>query len=70
MEKDKISIVVPVYNASSFLSACLDSLVNQDYPGLDIICINDGSTDNTEKVLNENKLISFKLKQQIKYITS
>ena len=53
MEKDKISIVVPVYNTNIYLRECLDSLVNQNYPELEIICINDGSTDSSLAILNE-----------------
>lgn len=48
-----ISIIVPVYNVASFLSQCLDSLVNQTYRDLEIICVNDGSKDNSLKILEE-----------------
>lgn len=45
--EDVISIVVPVYNASKYLKECIDSLLNQTYKNLEIILINDGSTDNS-----------------------
>ena len=48
----KISIIVPVYNVAEYLPQCLDSLVNQTYPNIEIICVNDGSTDNSAGVLN------------------
>lgn len=48
-----ISIIVPVYNTAPYLRRCLDSLCNQTYSNLEIICINDGSTDNSLDILNE-----------------
>lgn len=47
MKHGKISIIVPVYNAEQFISQCLDSIVNQTYTNLEVIIINDGSTDAT-----------------------
>ena len=46
----KISVIVPIYNTSLYLSECLDSLINQTYKNLEIICINDGSTDNSLEI--------------------
>ena len=48
-----ISIIVPAYNVEKYIKACLDSLINQTYSNFEIIVINDGSTDQTEKMLNE-----------------
>lgn len=48
-----LSVIVPVYNAGSFLSRCLDSLLRQTYPHLEIICVNDGSTDASAVILDE-----------------
>lgn len=42
-----VSLVVPIYNTSAYLGQCLDSLVHQTYPHLEIICIDDGSTDHS-----------------------
>jgi len=42
-----ISIIIPVYNTEKYLSKCLDSIINQTYKNLEIIIINDGSTDNS-----------------------
>lgn len=48
-----ISIIVPVYNVASYLPQCLDSLVNQTYRDLEIICVNDGSKDESLKILED-----------------
>lgn len=47
---DLVSILVPMYNVEKFLPRCLDSLVNQTYPDLEIVLINDGSTDDSLKI--------------------
>ena len=49
----KISVIVPVYNSSEFLRICLDSLVSQTLKDLEIIAIDDCSTDNSLSILNE-----------------
>lgn len=46
-----VSIILPVYNAATYLGECLDSLLNQTYEHLDIICIDDGSTDASPQML-------------------
>lgn len=51
----KVSIIVPVYNTEKYLKKCLDSLINQTLQDIEILIINDGSTDNSEKVINEYK---------------
>ena len=48
--KPKISVIVPVYNASSYLKRSLDSVKNQTFKEFEVIIINDGSTDNSEEV--------------------
>ena len=50
-----ISIVVPIYNAEKYLNKCIDSLVNQTKKELEFILVNDGSTDNSEKIIKEYK---------------
>lgn len=49
----KVSVVVPVYNVEPYLRDCMDSLVNQTLTDIEIICINDGSPDNSLDILNE-----------------
>ena len=49
----KFSIVIPVYNSGKYLKECLDSVINQTFKDFEVICINDGSTDNSETILNE-----------------
>lgn len=48
-----ISVIIPVYNAEKFLAKCLNSLLEQSTPDLEIICVNDGSKDNSLNVLND-----------------
>lgn len=48
-----ISIIIPIYNVEKYLSQCLDSVINQTYKDLEIICVNDGSPDNSLKILEE-----------------
>lgn len=47
-----VSVIVPVYNLEKSVSACLDSLLDQTYSPLEILLVNDGSTDNTPGILN------------------
>ena len=49
----KISVIIPVYNDEKFLGECLDSVSNQTLDDIEIICINDGSTDSSLEILNE-----------------
>ena len=53
----KISIIVPIYNMEQYLERCLLSLIHQDYQNLEIILINDGSTDNSINICNKYKKI-------------
>ncbi|MBR2833490.1 MAG: glycosyltransferase family 2 protein [Bacilli bacterium] len=49
----KISIIVPVYNGAKYIRKCLDSILKQTYENFEIICINDGSKDNSLDILKE-----------------
>ena len=49
----KVSILIPIYNVEKYLHQCLDSVVNQTLEDIEIICINDGSTDNSPAIINE-----------------
>lgn len=49
----KVSVIVPVYNVEKYLRDCLDSVVNQTLEDIEIICVNDGSTDNSLAILED-----------------
>ena len=49
----KVSVIVPVYNTYDYLNKCLDSLVNQSFKDYEIIIVNDGSTDDSEKIIKK-----------------
>lgn len=53
MENIKVSIILPVYNVAPYLRECLESAINQSLKDIEIICINDGSTDNSLDILKE-----------------
>lgn len=46
----KISIIIPIYNSESYLNQCIESIINQTYTNLEIILVNDGSTDNSANI--------------------
>lgn len=50
---EKISVIAPVYNVAPYLKQCLDSIVNQTYRNLEIILVNDGSTDNSLEICQQ-----------------
>ena len=52
-EEVKISIIIPVYNVEKYLHECLDSIINQTFKDLEIICVDDGSTDKSSEILEE-----------------
>lgn len=50
-----ISVIIPIYNVESYLQRCLDSIYRNTYKNLEIICVNDGSTDNSLKILKSQQ---------------
>lgn len=53
-KKPKISVIVPVYNTEKYLDECLNSVENQTLKDIEIICVNDGSTDKSLEILNNH----------------
>lgn len=53
MNNFKVSVIVPVFNASQYIGKTLDSIINQDFDGYEIIVVDDGSTDNSLDIVNE-----------------
>lgn len=52
----KVSVIIPIYNTEKYLNACLDSICNQTLTDIEIICVNDGSTDSCGEILSEYKM--------------
>lgn len=51
----KLSVIIPVYNTEQYLKDCLDSVINQTYDNIEVLLIDDGSTDNSGKICDEFK---------------
>ena len=49
----RVSIVIPIYNAEKYLRECIESALNQKYEDIEVIAVNDGSKDNSLKILEE-----------------
>ena len=49
----KVSVIIPVYNSEKYIRICLDSVINQTLDDIEIICIDDGSSDNSYNILKE-----------------
>lgn len=60
----KVSVIVPVYQVEKYIKRCLDSLINQTLSDLELIIVNDGSYDNSEKIILEYQT---KYPSKIKY---
>ena len=52
-EEIKVSVIVPVYNVKKYLAKCLDSIIAQTLKDIEIICVNDSSTDGSDHVLEK-----------------
>lgn len=62
----KVSIIVPIYNDEKYIKQCLDSILEQTYTNIELIIINDGSTDNSQNIIEEykNKFLEIKIINQ------
>ena len=47
----KVSVIIPVYNVEKYLGECLESIIDQSLEDIEIVCVNDGSTDNSLSIL-------------------
>lgn len=60
-----VSLIIPCFNGEKFINRCLDSVLDQSYKDIELIFVNDGSTDKTSEIINirkeelENKLTKF-----------
>ena len=61
-EHPKVSVILPVYNVGKYLRQSLDSIINQSLKDIEIICINDGSTDESYDILEEYKQKDYRIK--------
>ena len=68
MNYDLISVIVPVYNVELYLEQCLNSIINQTYKNIEVIAVDDGSTDNTAKILNDYVSVFAEKRMSLKYI--
>ena len=57
----KLSIIVPIYNAQNHLKKCIESIINQTEKDIEIILIDDGSTDDSLKICNEYQRKDFRI---------
>ena len=62
MNEPLISVIIPVYNVEAYLERCLDSVINNTYKNLEIICVNDGSPDNCQSILEKYALQDSRIK--------
>jgi glycosyltransferase involved in cell wall biosynthesis len=59
---NQVSIVLPIYNVEKYLARCLDSILNQTFTDFEVICVNDGSPDNSLEILEKYKKIDNRIK--------
>ena len=59
---DLVSVIIPIYNSSKYLSELLDSVIAQDYVNLEILCIDDGSQDTSLEILKQYAAIDDRIR--------
>lgn len=57
-----VSIILPIYNANLYLSKCIESVLQQTYKNLEVICIDDGSTDGSEVILDRYSVMDSRIR--------
>ncbi len=57
-----ISVIIPIYNVEKYLTKCIESVINQTYKNLEIILVNDGSTDNSKEIIDKYSSIDSRIK--------
>ena len=69
MEKQPlVSIITPCYNCERYIQRYIDFIQKQTYKNIELIFVNDGSTDKTEEILNENKEVIEKIGMKVVYV--
>lgn len=66
-DQRKVSIIVPCYNVDKYISDFIESILQQSYKNIEVIFINDGSTDNTESIIN-NYMDNLKVNMEVRYV--
>src|SRR5699024_4295672 len=54
-EQNLVSVIIPAYNASDYIGRCMENVISQTYSDLEMIVVNDGSTDNTKNIISKYK---------------
>ena len=62
MNQFKVSVIIAVYNVEKYLRQCMDSVVNQTLHDIEIICVDDGSTDNSLSILKDYQIKDARVK--------
>ena len=60
--EELLSVIIPVYNVETYLKACINSIINQTYRNIEIILVDDGSTDMCPQICDEYKMLDSRVK--------
>ena len=70
MTSPQISVIIPVFNKEKYLSQCLESVIGQTFSDMEIICVNDGSTDHSPEIFRGRRNLQPETYKQIKELVS